>query len=62
MTIDVRCYDDRKFTYTLDDVQHIPYKDDLVVFNNIWYKVDGFVWNFDNSEHILYVVPNRDLI
>ena len=38
MTIDVRCYNDRKFTYTLNDVQHIPYKDDLVIFNNIWYK------------------------
>ena len=55
MTIDVRCYDDRKFTYTLDDVQHISYKDDLVVFNNIWYKVDGFVWNFDTSIIIMYI-------
>jgi hypothetical protein len=55
MTIDVRCCDNRKFKHTLDDVQHIPYKDDLVIFNNIWYKVDGFVWNFDTSIIIMYV-------
>ena len=55
MTIDIRCLDDSKFTYTLNDVQYIPYKDDLVIFNNIWYKVDGFVWNFDTSIIIMYI-------
>lgn len=55
MTIDVRCRDNSKFKYILDDVQHIPYKDDLVIFNNIWYKVDGFVWNFDSSIIIMYI-------
>jgi hypothetical protein len=59
MTIDVRCLDDSKFTYTLNDVQHIPYKDDAVVFNNKWYKVDGFVWNFDSSIIIMYVTSSN---
>jgi len=59
MTIDVRCLDDSKFTYTLYDVQHIPYKDDAVIFNNKWYKVDGFVWNFDSSIIIMYITGSN---
>lgn len=55
MTLDIRCYDNSKFKYILDDIQHIPCKDDLVIFNNIWYKVDGFVWNFDSSIIIMYI-------
>jgi len=60
MTMTIRDISNGLSIITLD-LKHIPSKEDDIIIDKIWYKVDGIIWNFDNNDYTLYVVPSKTI-